>query len=231
MTDPTKPIAGGGMSPPGTTTTVPIGKPGVPLTDRLALCPAVCKCKDAPGKGRDGRDLKQVCVSSVLAAADKSLDGKSIYKPEVSYDMTRTPPRPIMSSGADNQPHPWIPGWIAKWWELPGPKEPQRPPFQPGQGMIRRPDVVIVNDPTKPPTQDNIKQVVEIKFPPDKLDERQEQAYIQIAGSRAKFATLEPDDCNCDKRNPNPPTVPAPDAQSLGAAALGTALLLGLLAF
>ncbi len=58
--------------------------------------------------------------------------------------------------------------------------------------MVRRPDVVIVNDPTKPPTQDNIKQVVEIKFPPDKMDERQELAYIRIAGDETKLVEMGP---------------------------------------
>jgi hypothetical protein len=64
--------------------------------------------------------------------------------------------------------------------------------------LIRRPDVVIVNDPARPPTQDNIKQIVEMKFPPDKLTERQERAYKRIAGSSDKFKTLQPSQCDCD---------------------------------
>lgn len=53
-----------------------------------------------------------------------------------------------------------LPGWISKYWD----EDPEHPPFKPGKGMIRRPDVIIVQNPNRPPTQDNIKQVVEMKF-------------------------------------------------------------------
>jgi hypothetical protein len=68
--------------------------------------------------------------------------------------------------------------------------------------------VVIVNDPARPPTQDNIKQIVEMKFPPDKLTEVQEDAYKRIAGDRKKLQVLEPRHCNCDAPEPDAAKVP-----------------------
>ena len=69
--------------------------------------------------------------------------------------MTQTPPAPIMDSGVDTKGHDFVPGWIRKYW---GSKPEHAPTFKPGTGAIRRPDVVIVKDGSKPPTQDNIKQ-------------------------------------------------------------------------
>jgi VRR-NUC domain len=232
MTEPTQPstptqppLATGGMSREGTTTVVKINRPNVDPVDKKVLCSAICKCKDTPGKGADGRSLKQSCVSGRLKGLDELLRHRSIYKPEVNYDMTKQPPVPIMDSDVETKGHDWLPGWIKKWWDMPDAQGDQRPPFQPGEGMVRRPDVVIVNDPTTPPTQDNIKQVVEIKFPPDKRDARQDAAYSQIAGSDAKLVVMGPDDCDCDQPEPNPPKIPI---EQLGPAA-GVAGLLYML--
>ena len=73
--------------------------------------------------------------------------------------------------------------------------------------MIRRPDVVIVNDPTRPPTQDNIKQVVEMKFPPDPPNEDQTSEYSVIAGDANKVIEMSPSDCDCSQE-PQEPNVP-----------------------
>ncbi len=228
---PSQPLATGGMSRAGTTTVVKIARPKVPLEDRLVLCHAVCKCKDTPGKGVDGRSLKQSCVSTALKGVDKAMEYKSPYKPEVNYDMTKTPPAPIMSREVETKPHDWLVGYIQKYWSTPDEKGVQRPDFVPGEGMVRRPDVVIVKDPSKPPTQDNIKQVVEIKFPPDELSDPQKNAYVKIAGGEDKFAKLEPDDCTCDKPQPDPPKIPSPDAKHLTAVAILSAILMSLLAY
>ena len=67
--------------------------------------------------------------------------------------------------------------------------------------MIRRPDVVIVNDPKKPPTQDNIKQVVEMKFPPDPHNKEQAQDYGKIAGDENKVIEMQSTDCDCSQEN------------------------------
>lgn len=228
MTEPTKPtppLATGGMSREGTTTAVRINRPNVDFVDKKVLCSAICKCKNTPGTGKDGRSLKQSCVSNRLKELDDVLEHRSPYKPEVNYDMTQQPPAPIMDSGVETKGHDWLPGWIRKWWDTPDEQGNKRPPFQAGEGMVRRPDVVIVNDPARGPTQDNIKQVVEIKFPPDKMDDPQREAYAQIAGGDNKLVEMGPDDCDCNQPDPNPPKIPV---EQLGPAA-GAARLLYLL--
>ncbi|MDO7901898.1 VRR-NUC domain-containing protein [Pseudomonas sp. K1(2024)] len=170
--------------------------PQLDQNDKTVLCSAVCHCSAAPAISRDGRNLKQVCVAQHLRALDDVLQQRSPYKPEVSYDMTKQPPQPILDSQTGQLPHGWIPGWIRKYWD----EDPEHPPFVPGSGMIRRPDVVIVRDPRNPPTQDNIKQVVEMKFPPDPFDERQIQIYAQISGSPRRVVQVSSDECNCGRR-------------------------------
>jgi hypothetical protein len=200
---PTPPLATGGMSPEGTTTVVSINRPSLAFEDKKVLCSAVCKCKDTPGVAQDGRSLKQACVSGRLRTLDQLLHHRSPYKSEVNYDMTRQPPEPIMDAAAQTKPHDWLPGFIKKHWET-----DHGYPHLKGAGMVRRPDVVIVKDPAKPPTQDNIKQVVEIKFPPDRMDRSQEDAYTRIAGSRKNLVEMGPDDCDCSQPEPNPPKIP-----------------------
>ncbi|WP_438043116.1 hypothetical protein [Sorangium sp. So ce128] len=41
-------------------------------------------------------------------------------------------------------------------------------------------DVVVVKDGTKPPTRDNIKEVIEIKLPPDELEREQRKTYSGV---------------------------------------------------
>lgn len=106
------------------------------------------------------------------------------------------PPEPIMNSEDDTQPHSWLRGWIDKYW---GDPDKDRPTWKPNRGYVRRPDVVIVNDPTSSPTQDNIRMVVEIKFPNDDLGDGQLEAYIRIAGSFDKTVLLESSECDCNQ--------------------------------
>jgi hypothetical protein len=64
----------------------------------------------------------------------------------------------------------------------------------------------VVNDGSQPPTQANIKNVVEIKFPPQTPDDEQTADYARIAGSKSKVAVLGPGNCDCsqddDSENP-----------------------------
>ncbi|MGA4815408.1 hypothetical protein ACPA9J_10060 [Pseudomonas aeruginosa] len=126
---------------------------------------------------------------------DEVLQGRSPYKPEVSYDMTKNPPQPILDSQTGNSPHGWILGWISKYWD----EDPEHPPFsqERNDSQARRDHR---SDPNRPPTQDNIKQVVEMKFPPDPLIgnnlglcsdcRQQEQDY-----------EMKPSDCDCGQEN------------------------------
>ncbi len=219
MSDLPPPLATGGMSPGGTTTVVGINKPKIDPSDKKVLCTAMCKCDKAPNVGKDGKQLKQICVSENMKALDKMLSHRSPFKQEINYDMTRHPPAPIMDSGIDTKGHDYLPGWIKKYW---GSEPEHASAFKPGTGLIRRPDVVIVKDPLKPPTQDNIKQIVEMKFPPDTLSEEQEDAYRKIGG-KGKLTQLQPTDCDCDSSEPKEPRIPI---EALGFAA-GVAAWLG----
>ena len=203
----------GGMSPTGTTNLAPIRRPQLDSADKKVLCSAMCQCDKTPNVGKDGRQLKQVCVAERLKGLDKLLEHRSVYKEELNYDMTKTPPAPIMDSTIDTKGHDYLPGWIKKYWGT----EPEHPPkFSAGRGLIRRPDVVIVKDPSKPPTQDNIKQIVEMKFPPDSMSPEQKTDYETIAGDEKKLRTLEPSDCDCNAPEPEGTRIPV---ESLGWAA------------
>jgi hypothetical protein len=210
------------MSRSGATTVVKINQPNVDESDKKVLCAAICQCKDKPGIGKDGRSLKQSCVSTQLKGLDEALKHTSAYKPEVNYDMTKQPPAPVMDADSITKGHDWLPGWIKKWWDIPDDEGIQRPPFAAGEGMVRRPDVVIVNDPRRPPTQNNIKQIVEIKFPPDKRDPSQDAAYIQIAGDDNKFVVMGPKDCDCNNQDPKASKI---RVEQLGTAAAAAGLL------
>lgn len=223
---PSAPLATGGMSPEGTTTVVKIHRPNADYGDKKVLCSAICKCKETPGKGVDGRSLKQACVSKRLKELDGIMRHNSPYKPEVNYDMTKEPPAPIMDSEVATKGHDWLPGWIRKWWDVPDEDGNQRPPFKAGRGLVRRPDVVIVKDPYKPPVQENIKQVIEIKFPPDTMDAPQREAYAQIAGGDHKLVEMGPEDCDCNKPDPDPSKIPV---EELGTAAVAARILYMLL--
>lgn len=219
----TTPLATGGMSPQGTTTVVRIHGVKIDPVDKKILCSVMCKCDKQPNIGKDDQQLKQGCVSAHLKGLDKALDHRSNYKQELNYDMTQTPPSPITDSGVDTKPHDYLSGWIKKYW---GSKPEHSPKYKAGIGLIRRPDVVVVNDPSKPPTQDNIKQIVEMKFPPDRLTARQRDAYVLIAGEEKKLATLEPRDCDCQREEPKGPNIPV---EELGAAAAISAWILYIL--
>jgi VRR-NUC domain len=224
---PAPPHATGGTSAgAGTTTPVKINQPDIDPQDKKVLCAALCQCDKAPATGADGRQLKQACVAKTLKEVDQQMAHRSPYKQELNYDMTKNPPAPIMDKQVPTKGHDWLPGWIDKWWNQPDAQGAQRPPFTPGTGQIRRPDVVIVKDPTKPPTQDNIKQIVEMKFPPDQISDKQKLAYEDIAGDPKKLKTLQPSDCNCDQSEPEAPKVPS---QEIGIVATLLSIILAVI--
>lgn len=197
MTDYAKESASGSTGPgEGQTNTVRLRPNSLDPQDRRVICSAICKCNAMPSIGAQGQTLKQQCVSGRLKAMDAVTDNQSQYKAEVNYDMSKDPPAPIMDSSILTKTHDYLPGWIQKYWPsgLSG--------YTPGVGNIRRPDVVVVNDPTLPPTQDNLKSVVEIKFPPDSVDAKQQDAYERIAGDPSKVVTMTPGDCGCSDDPP-----------------------------
>ena len=189
------------LTPQGSEARAYLGVPNkLRYTDQKALCSLACMCQHAPDISRSGQSLKQNCMARNLDTINRMQPSKAYYKPEVSYDMTQHPPAPILESnppaGQEPQKHGSWMGWKNKYWDDP---DVGRPPYQTGVGLIRRPDIVIVNDPLKSPTQDNIYQVVEVKFPGDPYREGQKQAYAEIAGDVRRFVAFNvQDDCGCD---------------------------------
>ncbi|WP_437899531.1 type VI secretion system tip protein TssI/VgrG [Sorangium sp. So ce124] len=139
--------------------------------------------------------LRQRCVTQHIRALEDASAHTSPLKAEVPYDMSKRPPEPIMSKN-----------------------DPRRATRSSPKGS-RIPDVVVVKDGTKPPTQDNIKEVIEIKFPPDELKEEQELAYEAIAG-KARFEVLGPDRCGCPRQKPQPQEMTAGDVAEVAALTL-----------
>jgi type VI secretion system secreted protein VgrG len=145
---------------------------GGPLTpDEATLCGVICLCNADPAPHTRPSD----CLTSRLRALDAASGGTSRLKAEVPYDMTQDPPAPIMSKN-----------------------EPWRPTRGKPKGS-RVPDVVVVKDPSKPPTRDNIEKVIEVKFPGDDFGEGQEEAYKDIAGPD-RFAMFDPERCGCPEK-------------------------------
>ena len=140
----------------------------------------------------------QVCVTHKVREYDRALGGMSKLKAEVPYDMSTKPPTPIMS-----RKEPWRPSTGS-------------PPDS------RKPDVVIVKDPTKPPTQDNIERIVEIKFKKDRWRSEQFEQYKRIAGE-APVDELNPELCGCPD-----PRQPVPQARELTATDAAEVLMLAL---
>lgn len=170
--------------------------------DKAVLCNALCKCNIIGQSSKGGtKVLRQTCVAQRLNLANTvsmdTIGSPTEYRPEVPYDMSPVPPAPpvpIMSDNFPLEPHESIRSWISDAW--PGGMKGYSTGKKAGNEQIRRPDVVIVNDPTQAPIQSNIKTVVEMKFN-DAFSRNQKAAYIRIAGSSKKFVSLSPMDCCC----------------------------------
>ncbi|WP_179402963.1 VRR-NUC domain-containing protein [Burkholderia guangdongensis] len=190
----------GGMSPEGQTTRVGVNG-RLSKKDRVVLCQVLCKCKKIGVATRNGRIQRQKCVQQRLDFANETsrmeTGTPTEYRPEQTYDMKAVPPEPVTDPEDPLRPHSDLRQWIEDFW--PGGREM----YKAGAGNLRRPDVVIVNDPTQPPVQSNIKQVVEFKFPPDDYGRNQERDYVRIAGSRSKFVPLGPAECGCGDDEPD----------------------------
>ncbi|MGV4733221.1 nuclease [Burkholderia pseudomallei] len=136
----------------------------------------------------------------------------SEYLPEVPYDMRPKPPAPPVPIMEEDDPLTPVGGlldWIQDKW--PGKLGGYIKGKKAGLDQIRRPDVVIVNDPSQPPVQSNIKAVVEMKFD-DGFGYGQEISYKRIAGGDSKYVSLKRADCPCD--NEKPQGKPARSAQT-----------------
>lgn len=145
-----------------------------------------------------------LCVRQILERLDQTSGGMSRYKTEVTYDVSKTPPELVMSNN-----------------------DPSRPTSGSPKGS-RKPDVVVVKDPTKLPTQDNIEEVIEIKFD-EPLPDHQLEAYQRIAGEPRKLRVLDPKECGCPSAPKRKVKVTAEDVLKVVATVVAGMLLLSIM--
>lgn len=190
--------------------------------DDALICKVACCCLNNPLVGGTNQDLMQGCMEEAFKNADKLLGYNSRYKAEISYDMSPTPPSPLMhrENGQDTTEP-------SRYWQGRA-KEIEN--YVKGRGMVRRPDLVIVDDPCQLPNQDNIERVVEFKFRNDQRDDKQDAAYIDIAGNPNKYSIFrigakpkkDEQGCDCGQQQ-TPEPVPVPASEQEKQSALGAA--------
>lgn len=173
------------------------------LYELKVLCSLICVCNvNTTRCGKGENNLKQQCVNTGIDWIHESGQGKQIL-PEVGYFMKATPPMPLLkNSDLQGQPE-----HIRNVWhrinKVKGILKEQEEEYT--QGDLRIPDVVVTQDPSQPPVQSNIKQVVEIKFPGDRWGKGQREAYEEIAGEdefgKPKLTELSPNKCGCGDNN------------------------------
>lgn len=162
------------------------------VLDNKILCGLMCCCAENPAQGPAGTNQHQLCVHQTLKAVNTALGGMSRYKSEYSFNMNENPPSPFMhrEGGADTlEPST---SWLTRAiQEIPG--------FQGGKGLVRRPDIVIVRKPHRPPSTDNIARIVEMKFQGDLSNAEAERGYRRIVGGDAdRFSVMqEGTSCKC----------------------------------
>jgi hypothetical protein len=81
----------------------------------------------------------------------------------------------------------------------------------------RRPDAVVLKDPSSPAVQGNLKAVIEVKiYPGDRWRKGQKQAYEKIAGDPDKVVEINNRNCPCSDDDDNrrvPDPVLSPDEE------------------
>ena len=189
--------------------------PAEALPELMALCAIICECDINPAPSTSGQsDLKEYCVKMALLGLDDAANGASPMKPEIPYNMTTSPPTPILSQQT--------PGLLRATQYLPrrmtnmGLKSAAN---NGGVYQVRIPDVVITRTPqnisSSSLTAPNLKAVVEIKFNDQARDANQIQDYTVIAGNNPNAVVeLSPAECGCTKKPPPPIFVPVPDPKT-----------------
>lgn len=157
--------------------------------------------------------LQQNCVSKLFQSLDEAAEYHSPLKAEVWFDMDGYPagfkyigdkvpgrPQPLMSRKTPTKPLQWHWGVISHVGRRKNPKLSQ-PTFTKGGVSLRRPDIVIVRNPARPPVESNIAMIYELKFD-EKPNEQQMRAYRRIVNDdRGRVDLIEVKDCRCEKRN------------------------------
>ena len=204
--------------------------------EKEILCKMICTCEFLY-KGNPGAGVKrQACVDAQLYVYNK-LNPNSNMFPEVPYyvnPVTNTA-FPLLSNASQKlsiggqiynarlaatnfanasslfQASPINP--LQKQTDLGNYKDIVSDIKSAGGGL-RKPDVTVLNNPQGDFMSDNIKNIYEIKFPPDKWRAGQQEAYNIIAGDPSKVEQLGPKECKCgdqDKETePSGAKAPAP---------------------
>ncbi|MCB2263053.1 MAG: VRR-NUC domain-containing protein [Candidatus Thiosymbion ectosymbiont of Robbea hypermnestra] len=206
--------------------------------DEKILCGLFCCCLDTGGN--------QGCVEEALTAADAETGYQARYKAEVSYNMQIDPPRPMMEKDGKGNltTEPISRGNVSHLANRAkreyDPKVPEELRRTEGIGGYRwrRPDVVVVKDPSRPPHKTNISQVIEMKFPNDRLSPDQRADYERIGGKGKLKVYRKDEPCRCGtgkRPEPEPSTAPAraprqvdQPAEQPGPTAVDWAILAGL---
>ena len=156
--------------------------------------------------------LQQNCVATLFQSLDAASDYRSWVKAEVWFDMDgykagfrnigdKVPgrPQPLMSRTVPTKPLHWHWGVISHVGRRKNPTLSQ-PTFTPKGASLRRPDIIVVRNPARPPEESNIAMIYEMKFE-ERRDEGQVRAYQRIVnGDPRRVDVVEVKDCRCEKR-------------------------------
>lgn len=186
-----------------------------PSVERNYLCAHICFAEKFPRISKAGAKLKQRACTLAIWAEEEANHLIWRYKAEVGYNMTKTPPMPIMSpkKGEELRPSRFPLGRAAGMGLF------VKKDFEDSaKGRLRIPDCIVLkitdaeliklrmsgagNFKKLIPIQNNIEKIVEIKFGNDRLSQDQIFDYRTIAGSDDKFNKLRDTDCRCQFRNP-----------------------------
>ncbi len=186
--------------------------------DRGYLCQKMCRCNVGAKISQAGQVLRQRCTTVGIWADEEINQLVWRYKAEVGFNMKARPPKPLMSVDQPNRPSRFPLGRAIGEGLLKRDLEGKAQ-----KGLLRIPDCIILKSSGVElaamrasgtidwerllPVKDNIETVLEIKFAGDELKPSQQYAYQQIAG-KARFRLLQIQDCDCNKRPPEPETQP-----------------------
>ena len=165
---------------------LPMAKCELSVKDKL--CAVFCCCNANPIiKGKKRKGYKQICADAMLRA--RKADEEGILS-SVPYDMSKTPPMPILRSNYRARTALIYKGEDGDVELLPSERIPLK-----GR---RIPDIVVVKDPTRPPTQDNIAKIYDFKFPGDRWRVNQKEDYQRIQGEKGpEVEALNEKSCKC----------------------------------
>lgn len=195
---------------------------GSELQQLAVICSFICVCNESPLK-RKGRNLRQLCVDVGLGLYGDCVPD-SPFIPEVPYIVNPVTQQAVpifdtvdepqkgkwkahvaaarvaaaLSGGTDEEQEKMVDTTLDLAAKMAMDKKKAT---LAAAGRIRRPDVIILKDPLSGSLHpDNIKKVIEIKFPGDRYRGKQKDDYKILAGNDPnKLKTLSPeaDSCNC----------------------------------